>query len=282
MRLEPARESSQTLLARNLVVARLAAGRTQHALAAKADVSRATIAQIETGCGDPRLSTVAALAEAMSIPAFFLLIGPEELRLLQSFAQQSATTAFAIPASQMQKLHALVSSGMLKDRVRAGRLGAEIARTSGLTSSAAPVMSAICAADPSGSGSSTWCIAWTGRRPTAESRPMSITTIPLPGPSNVSPHEDGIDVVELDGDESGGIFGGVLRAYRHQAYDAGYNAALRDMLMSLRLAGAEYLRRQPGTEDASGRLLSEFQQHLERVIVTAVKQEHFVEDGLGI
>lgn len=145
--LVPFRESPQTLLARNLVVARVSVGVTQHALASSADVSRATIAQIETGCADPRLSTIAGLAGALGIPSILLLLGPEELNLLATLAERLAEQpAPPIPIGQLEKLKRLVDGGMLKDRVRAGRLGAEIARSSGFVSATAPITAAICSA----------------------------------------------------------------------------------------------------------------------------------------
>lgn len=71
-----------TLLARNLVVARSAAALTQHALARRSRVSRATIAMIEAGTGDPRLSTIVMLADALRVSPFQLLLGTAEMNAL--------------------------------------------------------------------------------------------------------------------------------------------------------------------------------------------------------
>jgi len=69
----------QTLLhlAQNVAAARAQAGLTQQQLAQAADLSRATVHLIEGGLGDPRLSTIAQLAEALKVDLFDLLCCPE-------------------------------------------------------------------------------------------------------------------------------------------------------------------------------------------------------------
>lgn len=82
-----------TQLARNLVAARAAAGLTQHQLARRSRVSRATIAQIEASASDPRLSTLALLAEAMGVSPLHLLLGRRELQSLSASGDALATFA---------------------------------------------------------------------------------------------------------------------------------------------------------------------------------------------
>lgn len=66
-------------VAENLIIARRVAGLSQHELAARANLSRATIAKIETGQSDPRLSTIAILAQALGVTAHALISTHDEV-----------------------------------------------------------------------------------------------------------------------------------------------------------------------------------------------------------
>ncbi len=119
------REAAETLLARNLVAVRTAAGWTQDALSAASGISRATIAQLETGVSDPRLSTLAALATAARLPLAFLLVGEAEVRALAGLAARLSSVPVTVPPRDMRQLNRWVNSGMLRDRADAVRLAAD-------------------------------------------------------------------------------------------------------------------------------------------------------------
>jgi transcriptional regulator with XRE-family HTH domain len=122
------RESPDSILAKNLVAARVIAGLTQHDLAAAAGVSRATIAQLETGFSDPRLSTVVDIARALGIAPIVLLSGTEEVEALAKLTIDQVDGRPAVPPADLARMRDYVASGMLKDRVRAARVGATVAR----------------------------------------------------------------------------------------------------------------------------------------------------------
>jgi len=121
----PRRESADALLAKNLVTARLALGVTQHELAHDSGISRATIAQIETGSSDPRLSTIVDLARALGLPTVFLLIGHAEVAALAEILNQTEIDRPSVEPRHVGRMAHYVSTGMLKDRVRAALIGAK-------------------------------------------------------------------------------------------------------------------------------------------------------------
>jgi len=103
-------------------------------------------------------------------------------------------------------------------------------------------------------------------------------TAPLPARIN----GDAIVVTEIPNEQSGGIFDGVLRAYRHQGFEAGYAAARREILALARLAAADFIRFHALADADALRLLHQFADHLDRSIAVAGESGQFVEGGLGI
>lgn len=146
-------ESADLRLARNLTAARVALGWTQETLAEAAQVSRATIVQIEHGLGDPRLSTLSQLAQSLGISLFWLLMGRAELQALGEVLEYLPPDPRLqrLTPSRFNELQQLVASGMIVQRKKAARHGATLARAAGLPE-AAVVTTAIATAILPGPG----------------------------------------------------------------------------------------------------------------------------------
>ena len=138
------RESADALLAKNLVVARNTAKMTQQQLADASGISRATVAQIETGYSDPRLSTIVNLAAALGVPPILLLVGLAEVQGLAKLSETAAQVPLTDPRD-IARMRNYIETGMLKDRLRAALIGAHAAGavfTSPLASISAAIFSA--------------------------------------------------------------------------------------------------------------------------------------------
>lgn len=112
-------------LAANLVLAREASGVTQSELAARAGTSRATIAQIESGRGAPRLSTLGAIADALGVSVFVLLLAADDLRRLVQLAKHGEI-AETQPEEEGALLKQLAESRVTADRREAALLSTSV------------------------------------------------------------------------------------------------------------------------------------------------------------
>lgn len=131
-------------LAANLVTAREAAGFTQTELAVKAGSSRATVAQIESGRGDPRLSTLSALATALGVNTSILLFSDDDLhRLVELASQSNGVEDFKLSQDKKELLTQLSESRVTAERRKAARLSADFVVDKGYTGLGAAVGAAI-------------------------------------------------------------------------------------------------------------------------------------------
>ena len=92
-------------------------------------MSRATIAQLEGGDGDPRLSTIVDLATALGTSPILLLMGEDELRAIVTVPR----TDNLLSDEEVEQMRRMVASGLQKQRLQAGKLGANAARAAGLS-----------------------------------------------------------------------------------------------------------------------------------------------------
>jgi transcriptional regulator with XRE-family HTH domain len=129
--------SPAAIFAHNLLVARLARDWTQQALALNSDVSRATIAQLEAGTGDPKLSTIQQLAAALGVSPILLLLGKPELDALADLRSRPTDPA-PTQAATISTMNHLVSSGFIRSRLEATHLGIALARHARLTNGQDP------------------------------------------------------------------------------------------------------------------------------------------------
>jgi transcriptional regulator with XRE-family HTH domain len=128
----------------NLAHARQTAGLTQGQLASKAGTSRATIAQIESGEGDPRFSTLSAIADALSVGPFVLLFGKKDIGKLVALAQRHKEVTLTFPSEEdVALLDELAVSQLAADRRRAARMSSGMASDHGFAGVGAAVGAAI-------------------------------------------------------------------------------------------------------------------------------------------
>jgi transcriptional regulator with XRE-family HTH domain len=133
----PSTISLAGIFAQNLHVARTAADLTQQALALASDVSRATIAQLESGVGDPKLSTVNQLAEALGVSPVLLLLGRPELVALAALTTRSIQSP-VLDSPAVNTMRHLVSAGFIRGRIEATHIGIALSHKAGFPETPGP------------------------------------------------------------------------------------------------------------------------------------------------
>jgi transcriptional regulator with XRE-family HTH domain len=98
---------------------------TQEELADAARLSRATIAQIEGGDGDPRLSTLIDIATALEISPILLLMDERDLGVLVKMVQEGPDNLRknGPSVSDVEQMRRLLETGLMKNRIRAAKIG---------------------------------------------------------------------------------------------------------------------------------------------------------------
>ena len=125
-------------LARNLVAARTALEVSQDVLATKASVSRATVIQIEGSEGDPRLSTLVSLADALGVSPMFLLLGREDLEALSTLLRNTEELPIVLDElseQDIEMMRRLLHSGISRNRNKAIKMGTAAALATGVAAS---------------------------------------------------------------------------------------------------------------------------------------------------
>ena len=137
--------SPRGIVAQNLLFARSALEMTQQELADTSGISRATIAQLEAGIGDPRLSTLELLAATLHVPVHFLLLDQGSFRAIAELANGTVVAQGGREISGDEVTRILRVGGALS-RQRAAALGVDAARDAGFAGNAHRVGAAIGAA----------------------------------------------------------------------------------------------------------------------------------------
>ena len=116
-------------LARNLFAARAASGMSQADVAKAAGTSRATIAQLESGDGNPTLTTLASVAVALDTTVLMLLLDRNEVdaiaMLVAGMDVGRSTDELAQLAPALQAMARLEASSNAGSRGNLAKLGAD-------------------------------------------------------------------------------------------------------------------------------------------------------------
>ena len=118
-------------LSRNLALARKACGITQEQLAEISQISRATIAQLESGEGDPKMSTIIDLAIALETSPLILFLGECEINAIKELGTKIPEDILS--ADDLEKMHHYFKSGILKQKSKVAQIGADAAKAAGLS-----------------------------------------------------------------------------------------------------------------------------------------------------
>jgi len=129
-------EGLRSALARNVTSARIALEMTQQQLADRANVSRSAVVLLEAAEGDPRLSTIANIAQALGLSAAFLLFGLDDIKAVDKAhgSEQAEQIRETLTEAQIEQMERLRSSGVNKNLGKAANLGAAAAVGLGLVS----------------------------------------------------------------------------------------------------------------------------------------------------
>jgi transcriptional regulator with XRE-family HTH domain len=122
-----------TQIARNLVLARHALHFTQDALARSSRIARATIAQIEAGSTDFRLSTFVEISRALKISPTILFLRASDITSAPQFLRQVAVERILaqLDAQQIEHMNRWRQSGLHKDLLRTADAGIHAAAAAG-------------------------------------------------------------------------------------------------------------------------------------------------------
>lgn len=135
------RAGATARLGQNLVAARTAAHLTQQELADAAEVSRATIADIERGIADPRLSTIESLARALGTTPMMLLLEREALEVAARIGDVAAS--MTVSADSVRKMYDGLGAANSRGYQQAAREGVRALGVGGKAAIGAAIGSAL-------------------------------------------------------------------------------------------------------------------------------------------
>jgi transcriptional regulator with XRE-family HTH domain len=103
----------QLNLGESLALARKAEDLTQGELAEESGLSRATVANIESGGADPKISTIAELARALNMSPAWLLMSEEDMEIMGEIATSEDVSRFQrmLPDDLVSQISAMIRSG---------------------------------------------------------------------------------------------------------------------------------------------------------------------------